>query len=411
MERYSVYEGRMDDLMKKVTKIQNKCKKFGCDFHFEQVGEELKDVKCPDGTVQKFRFILVEAEGTAKVNDWEFVASVEHTSKGNIFSKALSDVEIPERYRCSKPYCEHCNVNRSRKDTFIIRNMNTGDFKQVGKSCLMDFTHGMSAEYAALCASMHDVFEEAQEAPVGFSSWSAAYYDIRTILQYGAETIRHFGYAKTVDSWGNYNPDSTRERMTRFFEVGTGRTRFMNKEVIRSIREEMDNVNFDADSAEATKMVEDALSWIQVQEASNDYMHNLKVVTSLEAVDYSKFGILVSLFPTYNRELAFKAEQAEKEEKRKAERHSKWMGELGKRITIDVESVACVTSWTNCFDGYNTSITYLYKIVDVMGNVYMWKTAKELENVSKLVGTVKEYDEFRGVKQTVLTRCKVLSAA
>lgn len=411
MERYSVYEGRMEDLMKKVTRIQNKCKKFGCDFHFEQVGEELKEVKCPDGTVQKFRFILVEAEGTAKVNDWEFVASVEHTSKGNIFSKAMTDVEIPERYRCSDPYCEHCNVHRSRKDTFIIKNMVTGDFKQVGKSCLMDFTHGMSAEYAALCASMHDVFEEAQEAPIGFSSWSAAYYDIRTILQYAAETIRHFGYSKTVDSWGNYNPDSTREMMTRFFEVGTGRTRFMTKEVIRKIREEMDKVDFDADSDEATKMVEDAIAWIQVQEASNDYMHNLKVVTSLEAIDYSKFGILVSLFPTYDREIAFKAEQAEKEAKRKAERQSQWIGEIGQRITIDVESVACVTSWTNCFDGYNESITYLYKIVDTKGNVYMWKTAKDLDNVSKLVGTIKEYDEFRGVKQTVLTRCKVLSAA
>ena len=154
MERYSIYEGRMEDLMKKITRIQNKCKKFGCDFHFEQVGEELKEVKCPDGTVQKFRFILVEAEGTAKVNDWEFVASVEHTSKGNIFSKAMTDVEIPERYRCSDPYCEHCNVHRSRKDTFIIKNTVTGDFKQVGKSCLMDFTHGMSAEAASLYASI-----------------------------------------------------------------------------------------------------------------------------------------------------------------------------------------------------------------------------------------------------------------
>lgn len=411
MERYSIYEGRMEDLMKKITRIQNKCKKFGCGFHFEQVGEELKEVKCPDGTVQKFRFILVEAEGTAKVNDWEFVASVEHTSKGNIFSKAMTDVEIPERYRCSDPYCEHCNVHRSRKDTFIIKNMVTGDFKQVGKSCLMDFTHGMSAEAASLYASMHDVFEEAVEAPVSFGGWHVCFFDTKDILLYAAETIRHFGYAKTVDAWGNWNPDSTKDKMTRFFEVGTGRTRFMHKDLIREIQDEMDKVGFNADSAEAHKAVDDALAWIEGQEASNDYMHNLKVVTSLEAVDYSKFGLLVSLFPTYNRELAWKAEQAEKEAKRKAERKSQWMGEVGQRITIDVESVACVTSWTNCFDGYNTSVTYLYKIVDTKGNVYMWKTAKDLDNVSKLIGTVKEYDEFRGVKQTVLTRCKVLSAA
>ena len=40
--RYSIWEGNMESLMKKVTRIQNKCKKYGCDFHFEEVGEEFK---------------------------------------------------------------------------------------------------------------------------------------------------------------------------------------------------------------------------------------------------------------------------------------------------------------------------------------------------------------------------------
>lgn len=407
MERYSIYEGHMNDFMKKVTRIQNKCRKFGCDFHFEQVGEELQDVTCPDGTVQKFRFILVEAEGTAKVNDWEFVASVEHTSKGNIFSKAMYDVEIPERYRCSDSFCEHCNSHRRRNNTFIIRNTVTGDFKQVGKSCLMDFTHGMSAESASYFASLKGIFEEAQEAPIGFSSWSPAYFNTKEILLYCAETIRHFGYSKTTDEFGDYNPQSTKNKMTQFFEVATGRTRFMPTSLIDDIRGQMDLVGFNADSDEAHKMVENAVAWISSQEETNDYLHNLKVATSIEYTNYGKFGLLVSLFPTYDRELAWKVEQAEKEAKRKAERKSAWVGEVGQRITIDVESVTCVTSWTNCFDGYNTSITFLYKIIDVNGNVFMWKTAKDLDNISKITGTVKNFDEFRGVKQTVLTRCKV----
>lgn len=120
MERYSVYEGFMSDLAKKVASIQKKCLKYGCEFHFAEVGEEFKEVKDLDGNVVTCRFVLVEVEGTAIINDWQFIASVEHTEKGNIFSKALTEVEIPECYRTSKPICEHCNSNRTRASTFIV---------------------------------------------------------------------------------------------------------------------------------------------------------------------------------------------------------------------------------------------------------------------------------------------------
>lgn len=102
MERYSIWEGFMNDLEKKVAKIQRKCSKFGCDFHFAKVGEEIREVedftrKDPEtGKAPmkiKCKFIVVEAEGTAVINNWKFVASVEHTENGNIFSKAMTDVE------------------------------------------------------------------------------------------------------------------------------------------------------------------------------------------------------------------------------------------------------------------------------------------------------------------------------
>ena len=36
-EIYAVWEGHMDKLRKKVATIKNKCRKFGCDFTFEEV--------------------------------------------------------------------------------------------------------------------------------------------------------------------------------------------------------------------------------------------------------------------------------------------------------------------------------------------------------------------------------------
>lgn len=401
MERYSIYEGHMNGLMQKVTKIQNKCKKFGCDFHFAQVGEEIKEVKDLDGNLVKCKFIIVEAEGTAIINGWEFVASVEHTSAGNIFSKALSDVEIPEAYRTMNPICEHCNSNRTRKSTFIVRNTETGEFKMVGKSCLMDFTNGLSASNAVWFASLKQVFEEMVDTPIS-CGYSERYYSTRRILQYTAETIRHFGYSKSENTG-----DSTKDRMFRFYLVDMGQTRWMHEDLVLETKDLMRKVKFNAESKEATEMVNDALQWILNQEVKNDYMHNLKTVCSLADCHSGRFGLLASLFPTFNRELEV---QAKKEEKQKAESKSEHQGQVGSRLTIEVESVKCITSWESCFDGYRTTMTYIWKIVDKQGNVYTWKSSNWMdeENPPKTIkGTVKEHKVFREIKQTELTRCRI----
>lgn len=408
MEKYSVWEGHMDDLMKKVTRIKNKCKKFGCDFHFEKVGEEFREVEDPNtinpitGKPVKvvMKFFICEAEGTALVNGWEYIGSVEHTSKGNIFCKAMTDVEIPERYRCSDPYCEHCGTNRRRKNTFIVRKKETGEFKQVGDSCLMDFTHGMSASFATYMASLRSIFEEAEKPVFGGNGWSTERLDTREVLQYIAETIRHFGYTKSDTS------GSTKSKALDFYNYTHGRTRMWTKEEVERVSREIDLVGFNPDSEEATKMVDEVLDWIGNQETTNDYMHNLKVVTSLSYMDYWKFGLLVSLFPTWNRDLEL---QARKKAEMEAGKMSKHVGEIGDKIIVKVESIKCLTSWESCFNGYTTTTTYIWKICGDDGNVYTWKTSKWLNeeyppNVIK--GTVKAHNEFRGVKQTELTRCR-----
>ena len=413
MEQFKIYEGHMTDLMKKITKIQNKCKKYGCEFHFAEVGEEFIEVEDPTTinpltgkpVVRTCRFVIVEVEGTAKVNDWLFVASVEHTEKGNIFAKALTKVEIPERYRTSNPICEHCNSNRTRTATFIVMNETTGEFKQVGKSCLMDFTNGLSANAAAWFASLKRIFEEAEEAPVSsFGGFGERYHETAEVLAYAAEVIRKFGYIKSEDS------NSTKSRTMDFLMVNKGMTRWMPESEITRIKRDMQKVNFNPDSAEAKEMVNSAMEWISAQEAPNDYMHNLKTVCALKYSAWNRIGILVSLFPTFNRELEIQAKKAEAEAKAKKEaQNSNHIGNIGDRIQVNVQSVKCLTSWENTF-GYYPTTTYLYKIVDQAGNVYTWKTSNFLDedNLPQMItGTVKEHSEFRGVKQTVLTRCKI----
>ena len=106
--KYAIYEGNIDRLEKKLKRISNKCKAYGCDFHYEQTGEEFRELKDEKGNKYTARFVLVEAEGTAIINDWEFIAELEHTENGNIIT-GVAGVEVPERYYTTRPMCEHCN--------------------------------------------------------------------------------------------------------------------------------------------------------------------------------------------------------------------------------------------------------------------------------------------------------------
>lgn len=394
MERFAILEANMERLEKKLIAIKNKCKKFGCSFSYNKVGEEFRTLKNEKGIEYQARFILVEAEGKAVINDWMFIASVEHTEKGNIINSIGCGVEVPERYYTSEPFCEHCNSKRARKDTFIVMNQVTGEFKQVGKSCLKDFTNGMDA---AMVSKYYSFFDELikGEQPDGCGHIEA-YYETKEILAYAYECIKHFGYVKI-----NASEKSTWDRTFDYWCVNHGFTRWISDHKVYEYKQQMKNVGFNPESESTIKAVEDALVWIAEQEESNNYMHNLKIVCGSKYVSASNSGIAVSLFPTWNKDLEYQKKQ---EAKRNADATSKHVGEIGQRITFKIASATCLTSWET-----EWGITQLFKIVDYSGNVFTWKTSAypDFEKVETITGTIKAHNEFRNCKQTELTRCKV----
>ena len=404
--RYEIYEGYMEDLNKKVTRIKNKCKKFGCDFTFEEVGEVWKPIQVhwnpvtQEAKFEDFRYVVVEAEGTALINGWEFIASIDHTQSGNIFRKAMTDeeVEIPERYRTSKPYCEHCNSSRSRKNTFIVRNTENGEFKQVGRNCLCDYTHGLSVECATFMASLRSIFEEEENRgyEAGGGVWKP-WYKTTEILQMAAEWIRHYGYQKTTDAYGEYNPDSTKNRVSDIYDISRG----IDRKDLEGTRKMLEKVNYDDGSEEAVKTATEAIKWVLENEDNSDYIGNLKVLAKNEYVERRHFGLLCSMIQAYRRDIE-KKEKAEREAKEN--RLSEYIGTIGERIEIEVVNANCVAVWETQF-----GVTHIYKFKDADGNIAVWKTGNHIntEKVTHIKGTVKTQEKYNGIKETTLTRCKV----
>lgn len=100
------------------------------------------------------------------------------------------------------------------------------------------------------------------------------------------------------------------------------------------------------------------------------------------------------------------------EEQLKAKKStSGFVGEIGKKFDMMV-TYDYTAAWQNSY-GYSwePQVTYLHTFKDEQGNVFVWKTGNSIDadygTKLSITGTVKEHSEYKGIKQTVLTRCKV----
>ena len=395
---YYIAECFINDLEKKLTTIRNKCEKYGCEFYYERIGEKFDEVVDNDGNKHIVKFIEVEASGLAIINDWRFVALIEHTSEGNIIRQYDTNLNVPERYRHTDCICEHCGTLRRRKDTCLIYNDITGEWKQVGKSCLKDFTQGLDADIVAKFTSYKDLFEE--YTSIDRSSYSYKHYSLRDgVLLYAVETVNHFGYISSQSyDYSTASRCSDYYNLLEFGKVNAFRKR-------EDIEADLNRITFDPRCESNLKYIEDLKQYVLNEDSTNnEYIHNLQVLVKSEYISDRDWNLLVSSVQFYNRHI----ENVKKDELRKKshdeELKSEHVGNIKDKVSLDVETCTLVTSWDNQF-GWSG----MYKFVSKEGNIFIWITSKDIDtdNVSKVCGTVKEHSEYNGVKQTVLTRCKV----
>lgn len=71
--------------------------------------------------------------------DWEMVGSVHHPEKGASIVSNVPGYRIPQEFYFHSNTCDHCGTQRARNFTFIVRNIQNGQYKRVGGSCLNEF--------------------------------------------------------------------------------------------------------------------------------------------------------------------------------------------------------------------------------------------------------------------------------
>lgn len=400
MSRYFIPESAIDSLETKLATIRRKCAKYGCEFSYSRIGETFKKVEIQDEEGRwikvTIKAIEVEVSGTAIAESgWMLAGKIEHLETGNVIH-SFSDVVIPDWYRSASPRCEHCNSDRHRKETYVLYHAENNSWKQVGSSCLKDFTGYVSAEMAAAITSVYTLLERVAEDRIHIER-SPKYFEIESVMCYAIECVKHWGYHKAEEGHA-----ATRNQVIDL----------MHKHM--KLPASIGSVTFDPMSTTNLQTFKDMRSRLLALNANDDYTNNLQVFLKAEDIPENGLGILVSAVPYYNNLIAREAEQRKLAEAS----NSKFIGNIGQRLTVDIATVKLL----NIYDGYYGS-TRRYQIIDAQGNVFMWDASNSIWDIFRvkdslngdvveglplqLVGTVKKHDEFRGIKQTWLTRCRV----
>ena len=389
---YAIYEDFYPDVEKKLKRVAKKCIKHGNDFTFEVKGEEVREEYNKELERKEYhKFILIEVEGTARIDNWECIAVLENHNAGNIIRRINTEINIPERFKNTENICEHCNTKRQRNNLYVIHNVETDEWKQAGGSCLKLYTGGLNMEYIA---AYMDGITELEEMD-GIVGRGKAYYHVEEVLSYAVEVINKTGYFNAQSVLPTKYLVS--ELMQNNLGIAIGRINEEFKDARLDVR--MSEHDFHKDNTE--KSVEKIIDYYKNLDDNSEFIHNVKVMLNEGFVLPKNFGFLCYLPEGYARYMKKEVEKAEKVE-------TKYFGEVGKRYKDNViEDVTLITSWETQW-GY----TGIYKITLEDGSVLTWKTNNGLyldrnEEYDKISFTVKEHKEYKGEKQTEVTRCKV----
>ena len=343
-------------------------------------------------------FICTVTGTTPKLAGWSFIATLQHEEGGTIL-RQVPTASYPEgtlnRFRQAGPACEHCNYNRRRNDTFVVRH-DDGAVKQVGRNCLADFTGIKSPEALAALAELLAAAGEAAELSEGGGfGGGVVTEDIGAYLAYVAVVIRSKGWVSRTKA---------REEGRDYAATADVAWNWMHPGIATSaaVPEPRD-----------IELAKTALTWsdTHLTEADpntlGDYEHNLRVAMVGGIVTHRLAGIVASLISYYERAqgkiLRAKAAESIKDAANKAG----YVGTVGKRCNFKASLVA-VFDFTS-----NYGVVHVHKFLTPEGAVLVWKTGTDKLDLGsyEVVGSVKEHAEYKGELQTVITRCKATKLA
>ena len=385
---------RMGEFVDRLEKLNKKAVKTGCEKITFVVTEKITKVFTEHpftGQVliepMVVEYSRIELTGhEPKFSGWTFLARIDHDISGNIIN-SIPGIELNERYRTSGNICEHCKIDRYRKQSFVVKH-ETGIEKQVGSSCLRDFLgHGSPEKIASYCSDLFAFFGEVNSREFLLGGHYDERYFVNRILEVTSALIRNIGFVSSAKS----RETGEVPTVSYVFDYMTGKEK-IDMELRR------DNPVTEQDTVNGQL----ALSWLYEQKPTSDYIHNLQTLCKGEnaTIDRKHVAIVVSLLAVWYKNTTEKIEYAKREP-------SQWIEKTG-RITLENVKVLGVS----VFDG-SYGLTYIYRFLANDRDKLTWFSSNNLhldkdDIIKKLTFSIKKLDVYKDEKITVITRGKII---
>ena len=195
--QFLIPEQNFPEFEKAIARLSKKCLKLtGEEISLVVFGYEMVEVK-PKKVVKCFNVLLNTPQ--LVTGDWRFVGVIDHTLDENIGNlvRSLTSDPVPEQYRKGH-VCDHCSVNRFRKQTFLLRETTSGEYRQVGSTCLKDFTQIDSVTATAKAAELLSDARSIAQSSTRYSKVDGQGVDLLTYMAAVVESTKITGRFVTV---------------------------------------------------------------------------------------------------------------------------------------------------------------------------------------------------------------------
>lgn len=399
---YKVPESNLEVLKARISKLVRRCKRNSIAAPSLNVTGHQDVPYIHDGIQKVRRYFTVELEsnGRPKIEGFEFAAVISPVldESGTLLGNVLRMVPgfegaVPDRFRAATSACEHCNTNRYRLETFVIRSEN--GFKQVGRNCLAAYLGmvdpAMYAEWAQILIDASDLCSMSEDDRDEYGNSHIARLYVLDVLQTAASAIRNYGWLSRKSA-KEFDKQSTSDRVRNWI---------MGNQKDRDNFEHQLNV-----TAEDAQLAQDTLEYLQgLTAATSDYEQNLHLLSRAESITAKNLGILVSAISAYSRA---KEKEIRRNARIESDKNSVYVGTVGERIVF----AGVTLLYTQQFEG-DYGVSTLYKMRSTDGNILVWFGSgrnpfgiEQGDVIPEFKGTVKSHETREGVQQTKLSRCQ-----
>lgn len=321
---------------------------------------------------------------------WRIVAALDLLDPANnvVIARCGTGIESRPEWLTNSGRCDHCNSNRRRLMTVVVRHQESGDEKVVGTDCLRDFAPGDSRDPKALAAYWDafiglDAVDESDDDDMG-GSHSAGVIEPAFYLPYVAELVLTEGFVSRAKS-EERGTQSTAELAMR---AAYGRPERFTP------------------SDSAKELARMALSWAcEELEAVSDYERNIQTIARAGFGLPRHIGYITSIVPAYQRAM----DRKKGIEKQRAQAAvSRYVGTVGEKIQLEVTLIKVIT----CNTMYGDSFLHIFHDRD--GNILKWFCSGALPSFPEegaftlIKATVKAHDYRNGAQETALTRASIV---